>query len=72
MNMFLIHNFIRVIYLYDWTYSFKYAILDVLVLVLETLLISIVLEKIKEISKYNMMCSKLKKHVIVWINSRCE
>lgn len=71
MNMFLIHNFIRVIYLYEWTYSFRYAIIDVLVLLFETVLLSMLLEKAKEILGYNMICGKIKKSIVRMIDSRC-
>lgn len=72
MNMFLIHNFVRVVYLYEWTYSFKFAFLDVLVLVIETLFLSIMIEKLKDVCKYNMLCSKIKKGVLNLISSRCN
>ena len=44
MNMFLIHTFIKTYFLNEWTYSFKYPILIIGVLILDTLAISILIE----------------------------
>ena len=47
MNIFLIHDFIRARFLEDFTYSFRYAPLIILVLLVESLLCSVVIEWIK-------------------------
>lgn len=53
MNIFLIHNFIRVIWYYDFTYSFKYAGIIVLVLLGISLVVSICLEWMKKLVHFN-------------------
>ena len=59
MNIFLIHNFIRIVWYYDFTYSFKKWWLIVLVLLGLSLVISIVLEFTKKLLRYNKMTAKL-------------
>lgn len=55
MDMFLIHNFIRIAWYYDFTYSFKYAILVVFVLLIITLAVSIILELIKKLIRFDYL-----------------
>ena len=59
MNIFLIHNFIRVVWYYEFTYSFKYAGAIVIVLLSISLLISIIIEFIKKITKYNVIIDRI-------------
>lgn len=63
MNIFLIHTFIRGIYLSDFIYSFYHFILITGVLLFISLAVSILIEKIKEIIKYNFMIEKLLKKI---------
>ena len=58
MNMFLIHNFIRYTYLNEWTYSFKNAFAIVFVLLLESLFVSICIEKLKSVTGYKKLFNK--------------
>lgn len=55
MNIFLIHTIIRANCFRDFTYSFKYPILIITVLLLISLLISIILEGIKRLINYNKL-----------------
>lgn len=59
MNIFLIHNFIRIVWYYDFTYSFKYAGLIVVILLCISLCVSIIIEFIKRITKYNALINLL-------------
>lgn len=74
MNMFLTHTFIRAIYLQAWSYSFKFAFLDVLILVIETVLLSMLIEKLKDLLGYNLICSRIKNRVEEKIinNKKCN
>ena len=58
MNMFMTHTFLRAYWYHDFIYSFKYAWLDTLVLLVITLLLSIVIEKVKDISGYNRIVNR--------------
>lgn len=58
-DMFLIHNFIRVVWYYDFTYSFKYWWLIVLVLLAITLGVSILVEAIKKVTRYNKLTERI-------------
>lgn len=55
MNIFLIHNFIRVVWYYDFTYGFKYVWLIVLVLLVISLVISVAIEWLKKMIHYNQL-----------------
>lgn len=61
LNIFLIHTFIRYVYLNDFMYSFKYAILIPFILLAMTLVISVVVELIKKLIRYDKMISKASK-----------
>lgn len=63
MNIFLIHTFIRAHYFANFTYSFKYPALIVLVLLLISLALSIVIEAMKKYSGYNKLIEKLKNRI---------
>lgn len=52
MNMFIIHNFIRARWFQGFTYSFKYWWLILLVLVVDSLLVSAILEMLKRAIGY--------------------
>lgn len=53
MNIFLFHNFIRARWFEEFTYSFHYWWLIVIVLICDCLLISIFIEKVKVLIHYN-------------------
>ena len=57
MNIFLIHNFIRIMWYYDFTYSFKYWWLITLVLLSISVLISNAVEILKNTIRYNELVS---------------
>ena len=63
LNIFLIHTFIRWVYLKDFIYSFKYAILIPFVLLAITLAISIFVELLKRLVRYDKLVSKLIKRI---------
>ncbi len=63
LNIFLIHTFIRWVYLKDFIYSFKYAILIPFVLLAITLAISIFVELLKRLVGYDKLVSKLIKRI---------
>ena len=62
MNMFLMHTFVRGYYFKAFSYSFKYPIIILAVLVIDTLLFSVCLEWMKNVSGYNkavsIICSR--------------
>lgn len=68
-NIFYIHTFIRDIWFNKLTYSFRYAALILLFVLITTLLISVILERFKYIIKWNekirsvkqLCCQKIKK-----------
>ncbi len=59
MNIFLIHNFIRIVWYYDFTYSFEKWWLIVLVLLGISLLLSIVIEAFKRVIKFPDLINRL-------------
>ena len=63
MNMFLMHTFVKTYYFKDFTYSFQYPVLILMVLVIDTLLFSVCLEWLKKASGYNKMIAKICKTV---------
>ena len=58
MNMFMTHTFLRAYWYHDFIYSFKYAWLDTLVLLIITLLLSIIIEGVKKLSGYNRLIER--------------
>lgn len=59
VNIFLVHNYIRNVWFYDYTYHFKYPFLIVIVLLLESLVLSIFIEWLKKIIHYDRFISIL-------------
>ena len=57
MNIFLFHNFIRARWFEGFSYSFRHWWLITLVLLLDCLLVSIVIEKAKELLRYERFTS---------------
>lgn len=53
LNIFLVHNFIRNIWFYDFTYSFRYPVLIAAVLLCISLAISVIIELFKKLIHYN-------------------
>ncbi len=72
MNIFLLHNFIRTRWFEDFSYSFTFWWLIVLVLLLDNLFLSILIEKIKEILPYNRWAANVEKqlHKLVKTNEQ--
>lgn len=64
MNIFLIHNFIRVVWYYDFTYSFQYAGLIVSVLMGISLLVSVCIEWIKKFVHFNQAVDWVIKRIL--------
>ena len=60
MNIFLIHNFIRVAWYYDFTYSFGYFMTIFLVLLVISYLAAVLIEKVKLIIKYDRLVEHIK------------
>ena len=63
MNIFLIHNFIRVVWYYDFTYSFTNAYIIIIVLLFLSYLVSALIDYVKQRSGYNSLLTKLSKHL---------
>ncbi len=63
MNIFLIHTFIRTTWFKSWTYSFGNVFLIWLMLLLESLAFSVLLEWVKRKSRYDTLWKKLLKRV---------
>lgn len=59
LNIFLVHTFIRYVYLNDFTYSFKYALLIPFVLLGISLAISVVVELLKKLLRYDLLVKKI-------------
>ena len=69
MNMFLIHSFIYYYWFRMHTYSFRYPILIVIVLLIETLILSVIIEKIKKCLKINRFSDWLFKKIECFVFS---
>lgn len=63
MNIFCVHTFIRVFYANEFTYSWKHFALVVLVLLLDSLALSILLEWLKKLTGYNALMERLLKKI---------
>jgi hypothetical protein len=63
MNMFLTHTFIRAYYFKDFTYSFKYAWLITLVLLITSSILSVAIEYLKKLLHYKMLVNKFKNYI---------
>lgn len=59
MNIYLVHIFIRSTYAQDFTYGFRYWELILLFLLTSSLIISIVIERIKRVIRYDYTMDKL-------------
>ncbi len=59
MNIFMVHTFIRHYYLADFTYSWKYFGLIIVVLLVCSLIISTAVELLKKAIKYDMYVNKI-------------
>lgn len=64
MNIFLIHSFYRDVFFHEFTYSFYYAWLDYIVLMVISLVTSIVLEWFKKLIRYEKFIDWVKRLVI--------
>lgn len=64
MNIFLVHNFIRIVWYYDFTYSFQYAGMIVSVLMGISLLVSVCIEWIKKLVHFNQAVDWVIKRIL--------
>ena len=53
MNMFLTHTMFRAVYFHDFIYSFYYAWVDYLVLIIVSILCSVTIETMKKVISFN-------------------
>lgn len=64
MNLFLTHTFIKAYYFKEFTYSWKYPLFILLVLLAVTMLLSVIIEGVKKAVRYDkgvdVICRKLK------------
>lgn len=58
-DMFLIHNFIRIVWYYDFTYSFHRWWLIIVVLLAISLAVSIIIEGLKKLIRYDRLIDRL-------------
>lgn len=58
-GIFLIHNFIRTTWFNDFTYSFGYPVVIVLVLLADSLVASMLVEGLKKLLRYNVLLDKI-------------
>lgn len=69
MNIYLIHNFYRHIYLKKFLFSFKNFLLIFLVLMFISLVTALLIELFKKLIKYNSIISKISKKLIAKIDN---
>jgi membrane-bound acyltransferase YfiQ involved in biofilm formation len=60
MNIFLAHNFVRIVWYYDFTYSFKSWWLITLVLLAISIVLSICIEALKKLLRYDKLLLRLR------------
>lgn len=60
MNIFLVHNFVRIMWYYDFTYSFEKWWLIVAVLLGVSIVISLCIEALKRVTRYNDLLVRLR------------
>ncbi|MDO4308124.1 MAG: hypothetical protein Q4C77_15000, partial [Eubacteriales bacterium] len=65
MNIFLLHSFIRGSWFYEWTYSRGHFMIIWIILLLESLMLSVVVEKFKNLIGYNKFIDKIQKKIIL-------
>lgn len=63
MNIFLLHNFIRVVWYFEFTYSFIYWWLILFVLICDSFAIAFIIETIKHYIGYNKLMAYLRNKV---------
>ncbi len=68
MNIFLVHQFVRTDYLNEFVYSFKHFVLIGIVLLSISLLISIAIELLKKIIKFDFYIDKVQKKLCCLID----
>lgn len=62
-NIYMTHTFIRLYYFRNFTYSWKYFALIILVLLSMSLCISVIIEILKKAFKYNVLISKVTEYI---------
>ena len=70
MNIYLVHTFIRNIYLKDVAYSFGHFLWTAVFCLMSSLLISIILEGLKRLIRYNAGIEWLQEKVCMCLNSK--
>ena len=70
MNIYLVHTFIRNLYLKDVTYSFGYFLWTAVFCLMSALLISIILEGLKRLIRYNVWIEWLQEKVCMCLNRK--
>lgn len=63
MNLFLMHTFIKAYYFPNIIYSWKYPILIIMALLLVTMFLSIVIERVKKAICYDVLINQMSNHV---------
>lgn len=63
MNMYFVHSFVKYYFFKEFTYSFKYPVVILAVLIADTLLIALVIEKFKQIIGLNGVIVKINKNI---------
>lgn len=59
MNMFLLHNFVRIVWYYDFTYRFRNWLVIILVLLVISLGLAMVVEGLKKAIRYERLIDRL-------------
>lgn len=72
MNIFLMHTFIRHYFLESFVYSFRHFVLIDLVVIVLSVIVSIALEFLKKVTKYNKLMDIIIQKITVSEQKRCE
>lgn len=67
MNLFMMHTFVFYYFFKEFTYSWKYPSLILIVLIITTVCISVVLENIKKVMHFNSLVEKSTQKIILGI-----
>lgn len=65
MNIFLTHSFIRYTYLQEWTYHFRYWWIIIIVLLVESILVSLLINKLSKLLHYNELIKRIEKKILI-------
>lgn len=67
-NIFYMHTFIRAIWFPKFTYSFKYAVLTFVFMVIGSLILSFAVEGIKKLIRWNKFVKFITDKLVKWVN----